>query len=66
MLKYSPSLGLCHRRQNSDHHCSYFNIGSDPVVNEPDGHTVGIESLYQLYHIGSVAAKKFEQNDMNR
>lgn len=40
---------------------------TDPVINEPDCHALSVKFLYQLDHIGSVAAKTVEllnQNDI--
>nr|WP_251301626.1 recombinase family protein [Escherichia coli] len=42
-------------------------VGTDPVINEPDCHALSVKFLYQLDHIGSVAAKTVEllnQNDI--
>ncbi len=44
----------------------YLQQCPDPVINEPDCHALSVKFLYQLDHIGSVAAKTVEllnQND---
>ncbi|KDX64161.1 hypothetical protein AB02_4483 [Escherichia coli 2-222-05_S1_C1] len=45
----------------------HITVGTDPVINEPDCHALSVKFLYQLDHIGSVAAKTVEllnQNDI--
>lgn len=66
-LKYPLSFGLRHSRQNSDHHFSHVTISTDPVIDKPDSHALGVECFNQLDHIGCVTAKTvelFHQNDV--
>lgn len=56
-LQYPPPFSLRDGRQDGNHHLA---IGTDPVINETDGHALGVEFLYQLDHIGGIPAKTVE------